>query len=79
MVLCKKGKLSSLFICIYQPVFMEEIPRHQYLAELDEWRDETDIVKVILGVRRSGKSVVMGQYCRRLLESGVSSKNMALR
>ena len=38
---------------------MEEIPRHQYLAELDEWRDETDIVKVILGVRRSGKSVVM--------------------
>ena len=38
---------------------MEEIPRYQYLAELDEWRDETGIVKVILGVRRSGKSVVM--------------------
>jgi len=58
---------------------MEEIPRYQYLAELDEWRDETGIVKVILGVRRSGKSVVMGQYRRGLLESDVSSKNMALR
>lgn len=55
---------------------MEEIPRHQYLAELDEWRDETDIVKVILGVRRSGKSVVMDQYRRRLVESGVSSRNI---
>lgn len=55
---------------------MDEIPRTQYLAELEEWRDNTDVVKVILGVRRAGKSVVMGQFMRRLEESGVDPKDI---
>ena len=54
---------------------MEEIPRPQYMSELDEWKD-TDVVKVILGVRRAGKSVVMRQYVRRLKDEGVSDSSI---
>ena len=49
---------------------MKEIERTGYLEELDGWRDNPDIVKVILGVRRAGKSVVMDQYMRRIIASG---------
>ena len=55
---------------------MKEIERKQYLEELDRWRDNPDIVKVILGVRRAGKSVVMDQYMRRIIESGVDPKDI---
>ena len=47
---------------------MKEVERTQYLEELDRWKDSPDIVKVILGVRRAGKSVVMDQYMRRMIE-----------
>lgn len=55
---------------------MKEIERKQYLEELDRWRNNPDIVKVILGVRRAGKSVVMDQYMRRIIESGVDPKDI---
>ncbi len=54
---------------------MEEILRLQYMSELDEWKD-TDVVKVILGVRRAGKSVVMRQYVRRLKDEGVPDSSI---
>ncbi len=34
------------------------------------------MVKVIIGVRRAGKSVVMGQYIRRLKDNGTDPKDM---
>ncbi|MBO4568704.1 MAG: ATP-binding protein [Candidatus Methanomethylophilaceae archaeon] len=55
---------------------MEEIPRTRYLSELDEWRDNVDIVKVIVGVRRSGKSIVMNQYIGKLREDGISEESI---
>lgn len=55
---------------------MDEIPRTQYLAELEEWRDSTDVVKVILGVRHAGKSVLLEQFMRRLEESGVDAEDI---
>ena len=55
---------------------MKEIERKQYLEELDRWRDNPDIVKVILGVRRAGKSVVMDQYMRRIIKFGVDPKDI---
>ncbi|MBR6204417.1 MAG: ATP-binding protein [Candidatus Methanomethylophilaceae archaeon] len=54
---------------------MEEVLRLQYMSELDEWKD-TDVVKVILGVRRAGKSVVMRQYVRRLKDEGVPDSSI---
>lgn len=50
---------------------MDEIPRTRYLQELEGWQDTPDVVKVITGVRRSGKSVTMDQFRRRLSEKGV--------
>lgn len=55
---------------------MKEIERTQYLEELDRWKDSPDIVKVILGVRRAGKSVVMDQYMRRMIEAGTDPKDI---
>ncbi len=55
---------------------MDGIPRTQYLAELEEWRDSTDVVKVILGVRNAGKSVLLEQFMRRLEESGVDAEDI---
>ncbi len=52
---------------------MKEIERIQYLEELDAWKDNPNVVKVILGVRRAGKSVVMNQFIRRIEESGTDS------
>lgn len=49
---------------------MDEVERTRYLLELDRWKDSPDIVKVVIGVRRSGKSVVMQQFMRRLVASG---------
>jgi len=45
---------------------MVEIPRTQYISELSEWKNTPDIVKVIIGVRRSGKSVTLEQYIRKV-------------
>ena len=55
---------------------MREIERTQYLEELDVWKDNPDVVKVILGVRRAGKSVVMGQYMKRLIGEGIDPKDI---
>jgi hypothetical protein len=56
--------------------FVKEIERIQYLEELDRWRDNPDIVKVILGARRVGKSVIMDQYVRRMVGAGTDPKDI---
>lgn len=49
---------------------MKQIPRTTYLAQLATWRDK-QIIKVITGIRRSGKSTLMAQYQQQLLSLGV--------
>ena len=55
---------------------MQEILRAQYLSELDSWRDNPDLMKVILGARRSGKSVIMEQFVKKIISSGVNKKDV---
>ena len=55
---------------------MQEIIRRPYLERLESGRDRTDVVKVITGMRRSGKTVLMRQFIRRLRESGVPDGNI---
>ena len=43
------------------------IGRPQYLRKLDAWKDH-DVVKVLTGVRRCGKSTLMTLWKRRLIE-----------
>ena len=50
---------------------MSEIIRRLYLDRLKSGRDRTDVVKVITGMRRSGKTVLMRQFIRELKDSGI--------
>ncbi|MFT4244926.1 MAG: AAA family ATPase [Micrococcaceae bacterium] len=48
-----------------------EIIREKYLEQLDNWR-EANLIKVLIGIRRCGKSTIMRQYAQQLKEQGVS-------
>lgn len=50
------------------------IERTEYLSRLEPFIDE-DIVKVIVGMRRSGKSTLLEEVKDKLLEKGVSPAN----
>lgn len=54
---------------------MKQIPRSYYLAQLGVWRDK-QIIKVITGIRRSGKSTLMQQYQQQLISLGVKSEQI---
>lgn len=51
------------------------IKRAEYLKELIQFRD-TDLIKVITGVRRSGKSVLLMQYRDYLKSQGVADNQI---
>lgn len=48
---------------------MAEVIRRTYLDRLASGRDRPDTVKVITGMRRCGKTVLMRQYIELLKES----------
>jgi len=52
------------------------IVRERYLEKLRAGRGDTDVVKVITGLRRSGKSVLMNQYIDELRNTGVSEDDI---
>jgi predicted AAA+ superfamily ATPase len=51
------------------------IKREQYLRKLRKLRDQ-NVIKVITGIRRSGKSTLFQQFKDELIESGVKAKNV---
>ena len=55
--------------------FMKQIPRTTYLRQLLTWRDK-QIIKVITGIRRSGKSTLMQQYMQQLQALGVNPEQI---
>ena len=46
------------------------VERKEYLAELIQWKDE-QVIKVVTGIRRCGKSTLLTQYQAWLRENGV--------
>ena len=48
------------------------IPRPDYIEQLDRWRDR-DLIKVVTGVRRCGKSTLLELYAEHLQAEGVDS------
>ena len=52
------------------------IERPDYLIKLAGWRDKSDVVKIVTGIRRCGKSTLFKLYQRYLLESGVSDRQI---
>lgn len=47
------------------------VERKEYLAELVGWKDE-QVIKVVTGIRRCGKSTLLAQYQEWLRVSGVT-------
>lgn len=55
---------------------MKEVERTRYLKELNKWKDRPDIIKVVTGVRRSGKSTIMKQFIKRIDETTTDPENI---
>ena len=51
------------------------VERKEYLDQLWAWKDERQI-KVVTGIRRCGKSVLLEQYQQRLLANGVAPEQI---
>lgn len=51
------------------------IQRTRYLERLERWRDK-QVIKVITGIRRCGKSTLMAQFQEKLIEDGVGSEQI---
>ncbi len=50
--------------------------RRRYLDRIEAGRGDCDVIKVITGVRRCGKSVLMKLYRKELIASGVSESDI---
>ncbi len=55
---------------------MDWYPRENYLKKVRDFYHTTDIIKVITGVRRCGKSCLMETIAHELSESGVAAENI---
>lgn len=53
-----------------------EVIRRGYLRRLAMGRDDTDMVKIVTGMRRCGKSILMRQYMDVLHDDGVPDENI---
>ena len=51
------------------------VERKEYLEALLSWKDE-QVIKVVTGIRRCGKSSLLSQFQQRLLQDGISSEQI---
>lgn len=54
---------------------MALLKRKEYLDALRRWRDK-DVIKVVTGIRRCGKSTLLELFRSELLESGVGAEHI---
>ena len=52
-----------------------KIERPYYVNWLDSWKDK-DIIKVVTGIRRSGKTTLLELFREKLLSDGVSKDHI---
>lgn len=50
------------------------VERKEYLQKLWSWKDE-QVIKVVTGIRRCGKSTLLKQYQNKLKSAGVTRTN----
>lgn len=51
------------------------VERKEYLDQLIQWKDE-QLIKVVTGIRRCGKSTLLTQYQSWLKDSGISEEQI---
>ena len=51
------------------------VKREKYLSQIRDFYDK-DIIKIITGIRRSGKSVLLKQIIEELLQLGIDSNHI---
>ena len=51
------------------------VERKEYLNQLIQWKDE-QVIKVVTGIRRCGKSTLLAQYQSWLKENNISEKQI---
>ena len=54
---------------------MNDVIREDYLQRISKFRDQ-DVIKILTGVRRCGKSTIMKQYIQRLLDEGIPEEDI---
>ena len=55
---------------------MELYKREKYLSKIRGFYHETDLIKVITGIRRCGKSSLMQTIAEELIDSGINEENI---
>lgn len=51
------------------------VERKEYLNALEQWKDE-QVIKVVTGIRRCGKSTLLSQFQQRLIQSGIRQEQL---
>ena len=51
------------------------VERKEYLEALLSWKNE-QVIKVVTGIRRCGKSTLLAQFQQRLLQDGISNEQI---
>ena len=51
------------------------VERKEYLEALLSWKDE-QVIKIVTGIRRCGKSTLLAQFQQRLLQDGISNEQI---
>ena len=60
----------------YEVTKMGWYPRENYLNKIRDFYHASDIIKVITGVRRCGKSCLMETIAKEIEKSGVNKENI---
>ena len=71
----KLSKLYKKILVILCNQVIKMIIREQYLKKLIDSKD-TELIKVITGVRRSGKSTLLLMFKEYLLNNGIKEENI---
>lgn len=54
------------------------VERPFYMERMMEWFDDRTMIKVLTGIRRCGKSIIMEQFRQHLINRGISEKDIML-
>lgn len=54
------------------------VDRPEYIRKMMDYYENRDLIKVLTGIRRCGKSVIMDQFRQHLIDSGIPEKGVML-